>query len=152
MSKLRIRIEPTDPQDSQAASLLREAALEARRLYRQFDVGVPLRHFIDSNAPIPTNAPLPPRGAYFIAFLGNELVGSGALRPLDETTVEVRRMYVIRSARRAGVGGALLAHLERTAADPGFRVCGLKLETANFGRWRCMNHTVSFVFHRSTTM
>ncbi len=108
-------------------SFLREAALEARRLCRRIDVGVPLRQFIDSNAPIPTNAPLPPRGAYFIAFLGNDLVGSGALRPLDETTVEVRRMYVIRSARRAGVGGALLAHLERTAADLGFRA--MRLET-----------------------
>jgi GNAT superfamily N-acetyltransferase len=110
-------------------SLLREAALEARRLYRRIDVGVPLRQFIDSNAPIPTNPPLPPRGAYFIAFLGNDLVGSGALRPLDETTVEVRRMYVIRSARRAVVGGALLAHLGRTAADLGFRV--MRLETGN---------------------
>ncbi len=119
MSKLRIRIEPTDPQGLQAMSLLQEAALEARHLYRRIDVGIPLRQFIDSNAPIPTNAPLPPRGAYFIAFLGNELVGSGALRPLDETTVEVRRMYVIRSARRAGVGRALLAHLQRTAANLG---------------------------------
>jgi GNAT superfamily N-acetyltransferase len=36
-------------------------------------------------------------------------------------------MYVIRSARRTGVGGALLAHLERTAADLGFRV--MRLET-----------------------
>jgi putative acetyltransferase len=121
MSKLRIRIEAADPLGSQAMSLLREAALEARRLYRRIDAGVPLRQFIDSNAPIPTNAPLPPRGAYFIAFLGNDLVGSGALRPLDETTVEVRRMYVIRSARRAGVGEALLAHLGRTAADSGFQ-------------------------------
>src|SRR6266702_7234130 len=40
---------------------------------------------------------------------------------------KVRRMYVIRSARRADVGGALLAHLERTAADLGFRA--MRLET-----------------------
>ena len=93
MSELRIRIEPTDPQGPQAMSLLREAAFEARRLYRRIDVGVPLRQFIDSNAPMPVNPPIPARGAYFIAFLGNDLVGSGALRPLDETTVEVRRMY-----------------------------------------------------------
>jgi predicted NAD/FAD-binding protein len=31
-------MEPTDPQSSQAMSLLREAALEARRLYRRIDV------------------------------------------------------------------------------------------------------------------
>ena len=70
MRQPRVRVEPADPQGPQAMSLLREAALEARRLYRRIDVGVPLRQFIDSNAPIPTNAPLPPRGAYFIAFLG----------------------------------------------------------------------------------
>ena len=71
---------------------------------------------------MPVNPPVPARGAYFIAFLGNDLVGSAALRPLDETTVEVRRMYVVRSARRTGVGRALLARLERTAADLGFKI------------------------------
>lgn len=78
---------------------------------------------------MPTNSSPSQRGAYFIAFLGNKLVGCGALRPLDEITVEVRRMYVVRSARRAGVGRALLIHLEQTARDLGFKV--MRLETGN---------------------
>jgi putative acetyltransferase len=49
--------------------------------------------------------------------------------PLGETTAEVRRMYVIRSSRRTGVGWTLLAHLERTAADLGFKI--MRLETGN---------------------
>jgi putative acetyltransferase len=56
-------------------------------------------------------------------------VGCRALRPLDEIIAEVRRMYVVCSVRRTGVGRALLAHLERTAADLGFRV--IRLETGN---------------------
>ena len=74
-----------------------------------------------------TNPPLLSRGAYFIAFLDNQLVGCGALRPLDEITAEV--MYDVCSARRTNVGRALLAHLERTAADLGFKV--MRLETGN---------------------
>ena len=120
MRKPRVRVEPADPQGPQAMSLLREAALEARQLYPEF---------IDPNAPMSKNPPLPRRGAYFIAFLDNDLVRCGALRPLDEITAEVRRMYVVRSARRKGVGRALLAHLERTAADLGFKI--MRLETGN---------------------
>ena len=120
MRQPRIRIEPADPQGPQAMSLLREAALEARQLYPEF---------IDANAPTPKSPPLPRRGAYFIALLDNDLVGCGALRPLNEITAELRRMYVVRSARRTGVGRALLAHLERTAVDLGFKV--MRLETGN---------------------
>jgi putative acetyltransferase len=100
--------------------LLHEAALEARDLYPEF---------VDTTAPMPTNPPPSARGAYFIAFLGTELVGCGALRPLDEITAEVRRMYVVPSARRTGVGRALLTQLERTASQLGFEI--MRLETGN---------------------
>ena len=120
MANPAIRIEETDPQSPEALSLIREAALEARHLYPEF---------IDPNAPMPTNSPLPPRGAYFIAFLDTELVGCGALRPVDELTAEVRRMYVLPSARRTGVGRALLTYLERMASQLGFKT--IRLETGN---------------------
>ena len=75
---------------------------------------------------MPTNSPLPSRGAYFIAFLDDELVGGGALWPLDELTAEVRRMYVVPPTGRMGVGRALL---KRTASQLGFKMMGL--ETGN---------------------
>lgn len=115
-----IRIEPTDPQGPEALSLLREAALEARRLYADL---------IDPSDPLPTNPPLPQRGAYFLAFLGEEPAGCGAIRPLDEDSAEVRRIYVLPSARRAGVARAILERLEQAALALGFRV--LRLETGN---------------------
>ena len=108
MRQPRIRIEPADPQVLKPCRFFEKPQLEARYLYLEF---------IDSNAPMSTNPPLLSRGAYFIAFLDNQLVGCGALRPLDEITAEV--MYDVCSARRTNVGRALLAHLERTAADLG---------------------------------
>lgn len=51
----------------------------------------------------------------------------GALRPIDERTAEVRRMYVLPLHRRFGVARLILAELERRALDFGYRV--LRLET-----------------------
>ncbi len=104
----RLAIEAVDPQGSVAMSLLREAALEARSLYPEL---------IAPDAPMPQNSALPERAAYFAAFLADTPIGCGALRPLDERTTEVRRMYVLKSHRRRGVARALLAHLVQTAAQ-----------------------------------
>ena len=115
---LPLRVEAADPQGPVALGLLREAAIEARELYPELH---------QPDAPWPTNPPLPERGAYVIAWQGDIAVGCGALRPIDETIVEVRRMYVLRAARKAGVARAVLAHLEEVARGLGFVV--LRLET-----------------------
>lgn len=105
-------IEAADPLGDAALSLLHEAALEARALYPE--------HFA-SDSPLPTNVPTPPRGVYIVATLAGAPVGCGALRPIDHAAAEVRRMYVLRSARRHGVARALLARLEREAIALGYR-------------------------------
>jgi len=115
-----VRIEPVDPQGPDALALLREAALEVRRLYPDL---------IAPDAPILTNLPSPPRGAYFVAYLGDSPVACGAIRALDEATAEVRRMYVLQSARRTGLARAMLWRLEQAALDLGYQV--LRLETGN---------------------
>lgn len=46
-------------------------------------------------------------------------MGCGALRRIDETTIEVKRMYVVPEARGTGVAGALLDALHREAAAAG---------------------------------
>ena len=51
------------------------------------------------------------------------------MRPLDAESAEVKRMYVVKSARRKGIGRALLAELERQARGFGYRI--LRLETGN---------------------
>ena len=115
-----VRIVPVDPQCDAALALLREAAIEARELYPELHV---------EGAPWPTNPPLPPRGAYVLACLDGTPVGCGALRPIDDLCVEVRRMYVVRAARRTGIARAILVFLERVARDFGFEA--MRLETGD---------------------
>lgn len=54
-------------------------------------------------------------------------VGCGALRRLDATSAEVKRMYVVPPARGTGVAAAILRALEDAAADRGWTT--LRLET-----------------------
>jgi putative acetyltransferase len=109
-----------DPLDLEALFLLKEAAIEARRLYADL---------IDPATPMPTNPPAQPGSIYLIAFLAENPVGCGALRKIDTITAEVRRMYVLSSARRIGIGRALLVRLEKEAHKLGY--ASLKLQTGN---------------------
>ncbi|MBI3369712.1 MAG: GNAT family N-acetyltransferase, partial [Burkholderiales bacterium] len=101
-----------DPQGADALALLREAAIEARALYPEIHT--------DPQAPWPTNAPTPPRGAYLVVYAQGRPVGMGAHRPLDGMTTEIRRMYVLRSQRRLGVARIILNALEQHAKAQGF--------------------------------
>ena len=113
-------IEPVDPQDPAALSLLREAAIEVRAQYPESQT---------TNAEWPSNPPTPPRGIYLVTFVGGAPVACGALRPMDEQSVEIRRMFVLSGARRQGHARAVLSALERYAAEYGFTI--MLLETGN---------------------
>lgn len=65
---------------------------------------------------------------FLIAFddAGTPL-GCGALRPLDATSAEVKRMYVEPFARGTGVATAILRALEQAAVDRGWTT--VRLET-----------------------
>jgi putative acetyltransferase len=67
------------------------------------------------------------RGTFLIARDGEVAVGCGAIRFLDATTAEVKRMYVDGDRRGTGAGRAILASLEAVARDLGVR--RLVLET-----------------------
>jgi len=66
-------------------------------------------------------------GAFFIARDGGRAVGCGALRVLEPTTAEIKRMYVRPDERGNGVGRAILVHLEFAARRAGVK--RLVLET-----------------------
>lgn len=133
---MTLSILAADPQGEAALSLLRLAALEARALY-------PELHAPD--APWPGNEPTPPSGIYLLAWLGDELVGMGAHRPLDAHSTELRRMFVRADARRHGVARALLETLQAHARAEGFtRLC---LETG-FRQLPAMRLYESFGFQR----
>jgi putative acetyltransferase len=67
------------------------------------------------------------RGTFLVARDGAQPIGCGALRLLDTTTAEVKRMYVEPERRGNGVGRAVLASLEAAASKMG--VERLVLET-----------------------
>lgn len=118
--QMKFDIREADPQGPDALRLLREAAIEARRLYPELH---------RPGDPWPTNRPTQPRGAYFIAYEQGIPIAMGAHYPMDARCSEVRRMFTSALARRQGVGRAILAAVEQHAAGQGFSE--LRLETGD---------------------
>jgi GNAT superfamily N-acetyltransferase len=73
---------------------------------------------------------LQPRGRLYIAEMEGVPVGIGGLKPVSEEMAEIKRMYVLPSARGEGIGRALLARLLDDARELTFRV--VRLESAAF--------------------
>jgi putative acetyltransferase len=67
------------------------------------------------------------RGTFLVARDGSRAVGCGAIRLLDPTTAEVKRMYVEPEQRGKGVGWAVISGLEAAARQLGVK--RLVLET-----------------------
>jgi GNAT superfamily N-acetyltransferase len=75
----------------------------------------------------------PPQGAFFVGYLDDRPVASGAWRRRHDVavegtseTAEVKRMYVVPEARGRGLARAMLAHLEATAREAGAEVMVLE--------------------------
>jgi GNAT superfamily N-acetyltransferase len=60
-----------------------------------------------------------------MAYAGQEPVGMGALRVLDEGIAEIKRMYVVPEHRGAGVAKRILGELEERARSRGLRAVRL---------------------------
>ena len=69
----------------------------------------------------------PPAGALLIALEGEEVSGCVALRRVDASTCEMKRLYVRPGHRRKGVGRSLAERIIRIARDAGYR--SMKLDT-----------------------
>lgn len=68
---------------------------------------------------------VPPRGGLWLAVHDDTGVGCVALRPLDDDTAEVKRMYVAETWRGHGVGRALMETLVAAARERGYRTLRL---------------------------
>ena len=72
----------------------------------------------DTDEPAPVDL-APPRGVFLVARGDDGPVGCGGIRDHAEGIAELKRMYVVPTARRRGVARGLLAELERRAVALG---------------------------------
>jgi GNAT superfamily N-acetyltransferase len=72
----------------------------------------------------------PPGGAFVIGWEDGAPVAGGGIKRLDDTTAEIKRMYVAPEARGRGVGRALLTALEDEARRMGYHA--VRLDTGRF--------------------
>ena len=68
---------------------------------------------------------VPPRGGLWLAAHDDAGVGCVALRPLDDDTAEVKRMYVDEPWRGRGVGRALMQAVVAGARERGYAILRL---------------------------
>ncbi len=67
----------------------------------------------------------PPHGSFYVGYLGDVPIATGAWRRLDveafgtSATAEIKRMYVVPEARGRGYARRILDHLEATAGAGG---------------------------------
>ncbi|MDN3239736.1 GNAT family N-acetyltransferase [Glycomyces tritici] len=109
-------IEARDWDDPQGASLRTSQRAELDERYGCDD---------HEPGPLPSAADV---SVFLMAFGSDgEAIGCGALRELDASSAEVKRMYVTPESRGSGVAAALLAALEDAARERGWTT--VKLET-----------------------
>jgi GNAT superfamily N-acetyltransferase len=71
----------------------------------------------------------PPLGAWVVAYLDGEAVGCGGVKRLDDSSAELKRIYLAGSARGSGLGRRLLERLEQYARELGYE--NLRLDTGD---------------------
>lgn len=109
-----------EPLDGEAATML-VAQLDAYLADRY----PPEENFLDLEPAEVTHG----RGVFLVARCGDTAVGCGALRLVEPTVAEIKRLYVEPGARQGGLGMALLTTLELTALRSG--VTTVVAETGN---------------------
>jgi putative acetyltransferase len=120
----------------------------ASQLIRQLSEELASRYGDDGYGAFSPNDVRVPGGAFVVAWLDGRPVGCGALRPLERSISEVKRMFVEKDARRLGIASKILEQLETIAAQFGYRALRLETgvrqpeaiglyESAGYGRVHC---------------
>jgi GNAT superfamily N-acetyltransferase len=105
-----VRIERRDLTSADAQALI--AALNAELSARYPEPGA--NHFR-----LDPNEVAPGRGAFLVAYRGDEAVGCGAVRLIGDGDAEIKRMLVVEAARGLGFGRRLAEALEEAARELG---------------------------------
>ena len=114
---LKITAAAEDIRSADSQQLLKELTAELAALYPMTDGTA---GFKDHEVEVP-------RAAFIVARVDGRAAGCGALRPIDDTTIEVKRMYTRKEYRQLGVAKAVLAEMDRLAIEFGYTT--IKLST-----------------------
>lgn len=115
-----ITIAKEDPRSPDALRLLSEFVDEVKKRYDSTpaDVGVFDPELVSV-----------PRSVFLIARRDGIAVGCGALVPMDEHRVEIKRMFVAPAERGVGIATMIIGELERLAREFGYDA--MRLETGS---------------------
>lgn len=109
---------------------------DAARLVEEVQLEYVARYGSRDDTPLKPEYFAAPRGAFFVGYLGDEPVATGAWRLREDVdalgstrTAEIKRMYVAPAGRRQGLARRMLAHLETTAHEAGAEVMVLESGT-----------------------
>jgi putative acetyltransferase len=95
-------------------------------LVKQLDADLAIRDGADHSFYAPFNTIDSIRHAIVAYTQAGEPVGCGAIKPFDEKSMEVKRMWVVPSHRGMGVASQILSALEKWATDLHFEKCVLE--------------------------
>ncbi|WP_312226690.1 GNAT family N-acetyltransferase [Pseudescherichia sp.] len=64
---------------------------------------------------------LPPQGLFLVLERDGEIIATGAYKPFDEQTAEIKRIWTQRNLRQQGLAGRMMQALEQRASLAGYR-------------------------------
>ncbi|HEX4190129.1 MAG TPA: GNAT family N-acetyltransferase [Marmoricola sp.] len=109
---------------------------DAARLVAEVQAEYVVRYGTPDESPIPDGYFADPQGAFFVGYLDDEPVATGAWHRRSDVealgsanAAEIKRMYVVPAVRGTGRARAMLANLEETAAAAGSEVMVLETGT-----------------------
>ncbi len=111
-----VRLEVVDPTDLDARTAVQHYFDE---LDRRFETG------FDPGAGDDPDLYRPPHGSFVVARSDGDPVACGGVQPLDDTTAEIKRMWVHVDWRGAGLGARMLRRLEDEVREAGYAVVRL---------------------------
>jgi len=132
---------PTEtPADAPADLRIEQVAIDhpdARLLIEAVQEEYVVRYGGRDDTPVEPAEFVSPQGAFYLGYQHGDPVMCGAWRFRDDVSclgsdrpAEVKRMYVVPSARRGGLARLMLSHLEATARSAGAEVMIMETGTA----------------------
>lgn len=113
--RAEVRFVRTDPTTAAAQTAM---AAYFAEIDRRFDTGFDAS---SANAEDPGNLS-GPSGAFVLVISDADPIGCGGVQRVDDTTGEIKRMWIHERWRGRGLGHLLLAHLESVATELGYAV------------------------------